>query len=30
MGAGPRFADSALEEAGFELLVPQSIQLGRC
>ena len=30
MGAGPRFADSALEEAGFELLVPQSTQLGRC
>jgi hypothetical protein len=26
-----RFAqDSPLEEAGFELLVPQSIQLGRC
>jgi len=23
-------ADSPVEEAGFELLVPQSIQLGRC
>jgi hypothetical protein len=29
--AAGRFArDSSLEEAGFELLVPQSIQLGRC